>query len=559
TTFDKGFAKTAKIEGKALYSCVKQYGKLKLPPGATAETCIVADARGKVSRSKDKMARGFSKRCVGEDPPGSPRRPSVGMRVPAIASIAAMTAAASLTDRVFAGDLDTALLRESDDVAAAKCQQALTRDITKCYDARLKDYNACTKRGLKKGTIIDSSGLEACIGADTKAKVAKACGSQSKLAGDIAARCSGVDLLAAFPACGASDASSLHACLERETACVSCLAINEIGDLNRDCDSLDDGSANASCPDLTFPGTSLRFHPGHYLLLSGGSIGQEALDAIRDNPDVRGVSNVYNWVALEGDMGVYDFSAIAADLAAVKSINKRLMIMIRDKSFAGNPFIPVPLYMRTAEYAGGYVGDDQTGYIANRWVSAVNARYTALIQALGVAFSDDPFLEVVKTAESAPGHPVSELGPEFTPEGYATELGLRIDALADAFPDTVTALYLNWLKGANATALFDALTAHARERHVGIGGPDVEPNTAIAAYPYYPLYHGISPIMVEVQWPNYDTVEPPGDTDALLRFAIDDLRVNYICWQLRSGFETKVQATVASPDFAAEFPVDPTR
>ncbi len=65
--------------------------------------------------------------------------------------------------------------------------------------------------------------------------------------------------------------------------------------------------------------------------------------------------------------------------------------------------------------------------------------------------------------------------------------------------------------------------------------------------------------MVEVQWSNFDHTVPAGDTNALLRFAIDNLRVNYVAWLLRPGFETNVQTTIASPDFAAEFPLDPTR
>ncbi len=271
TNFAKSFAKAAKAGGKSVTTCVKLYGKNRLAAGNSAETCLVADSRGRVAKSKDKISRGFAKRCTSNDLSGTPSRPAIGVRVAAIANTAVTTAAASLSD----------------------------------------------------------------------------------------------------------------------------------------CDSLDDGSLNASCPDLTFPGTSLRFHPGHYVLNSGQSISQATLDEIANNPDVRGVSNVYDWVSLESAMGVYDFSAIAADLAAVKSINKRLMVMIRDKSFSGNPFLPVPAYMHTPEYSGGYIGADQVGYVAKHWVAAVNARHTALIQALGAAFSDDPFVEVVKTAESATAADVS--------------------------------------------------------------------------------------------------------------------------------------------------------
>lgn len=93
-----------------------------------------------------------------------------------------------------------------------------------------------------------------------------------------------------------------------------------------------------------------------------------------------------------------------------------------------------------------------------------------MIHALGAAFADDPFLEAVKTAESAVGRAVN-LEPEYSNAAYVTALNLRIDA----FPNTVTALYLNWLPGGDTPAMLDEIAAHAREHHVGLGGPDVDP------------------------------------------------------------------------------------
>ncbi len=551
--FAKDFTKTATIQGKELRGCLRDFAKGRLL--GTAEACLTADRRGKVGRGKDKSAARFAKNCAGSDQGGGARLASFGMRAAAVANTFAVVTHTTLADRVFAADLDTSLLA---DQTGARCQQAVVKNLAKCHATILKAYARCAKKGLKEGSVIDAAGLETCIGEDSGGKIARSCGAGSKLEGDLTARCAGVDLLSASPACGASDAATLHTCLEREARCTACLALDEVGDLYRDCDTFDDAAANGSCSPLTFPGTSLRFHPGHYLLESGPSISQLHLDQAANNPNVRGISTVYEWVNIEGDQpGSYDFSAISAALAAVKSINRRLMIMIRDKSFSGNPFIPVPFYMRTPEYSEGYLGSDQSGYIAKRWVPAVNARFVALIEALGAAFANDPCLEVVKTSESAAG-PASALGPEYSDVAYATALMNNVDALADFFPNTTTALYLNWLPG-NTPAMLDAITAHAQSRHVGIGGPDVRPDLAIEAYPYYPGYHGKAPIMVEVQWSNFDHTVPPGDTDALLRFAIDNLWVNYIAWLPRPGFESNVLATVTNLDFTAEFPVDPTR
>jgi len=93
--------------------------------------------------------------------------------------------------------------------------------VGQCLDATLKGFNKCKKDGLKAQSITNSSGLEACFGTDPTGKIQKTC--ETKLAAKLNSKCASVDPLAAFPACSSVD-------------------------LSADCDALDDGVTNGSCP-----------------------------------------------------------------------------------------------------------------------------------------------------------------------------------------------------------------------------------------------------------------------------------------------------------------------
>ena len=94
-----------------------------------------------------------------------------------------------------------------------------------CLDATLKGFNKCKKDGLKAQSITNSSGLEACFGTDPTGKIQKTC--ETKLAAKLNSKCASVDPLA---------------------ACHACLALNAADALSADCDVLDDGVTNGSCP-----------------------------------------------------------------------------------------------------------------------------------------------------------------------------------------------------------------------------------------------------------------------------------------------------------------------
>jgi len=150
-----------------------------------------------------------------------------------------------LMHEVFGSDLDTAIILQSDDKDAGKCQLDVAKATKKCQETKLKEFNRCKKDGLKDGSITDASGLEACMGLDPKSKIAKAC--VEKLAGKVAKCDPSVDLSDAFPGCGTDDPGDLGDCLDVLVECAVCQALNQVDNLARDCDTVDDGVVNGSC------------------------------------------------------------------------------------------------------------------------------------------------------------------------------------------------------------------------------------------------------------------------------------------------------------------------
>lgn len=281
----------------------------------------------------------------------------------------------------------------------------------------------------------------------------------------------------------------------------------------------------------------MPLNPGHYIQTEE-SISNDVLDTLVQNPNIKGVSVVYNWVDLEIQKNVYDFSSIENDLALLRPLNKQLIIMIRDKSFKKDLFIPVPSYMLTSEYQGGFSGTDS--HMAKRWVHSVSQRYRALITALGSKFNSDPNFEAIKTSETATGNTSGH--PDYNAENYFNELTLTINTLAKAFPDKVKVFYLNWLPG--MTNKLSDLALHAANQGVGIGGPDVHPDTLIPSYGLFSPLSGNVPLMTDVQYSNYEHVSPAGDSDQLLSFATTVLNVDYICWRLRKAYIHNITETI---------------
>jgi hypothetical protein len=151
------------------------------------------------------------------------------------------------------------------------------KSVLKCQDARMKSFNSCKKNALKAG-VTDPAQLADCIGDDGKSKIAKACG---KISGDVTKKCSGQDVAALFPGCGASTTGELTTCLETAADCRACAAIKNADGLDATC---------SACIPSGAIGEPICTYDGRSWCIGGDRDGEPCTDALL-NSDCPGGGN----------------------------------------------------------------------------------------------------------------------------------------------------------------------------------------------------------------------------------------------------------------------------
>ena len=249
---NKDAANVAKAQGKENARCLKDAGNAKIPP-ATAQSCLTADANGKVQKKKDKTTALDAATC---NPP-----PGFGYAGATSVNTADVQGEVDLAADVFGSDLGAAVIPCATNKPGCKCQQKVLGAVEKLVDVKFGLFVKCKKAALKAGANA-AAALEACvndagtpgsIAADTNGKVAKAVG---KLSDAITKKCDTPGVTAgSFPGnCSAAlNAATLGPCLDTEVECRACQMINQSDSLGVDCDLFDDGIANSSCNNYVGP------------------------------------------------------------------------------------------------------------------------------------------------------------------------------------------------------------------------------------------------------------------------------------------------------------------
>ena len=123
--------------------------------------------------------------------------------------------------------------------------------ITERLDAAIDRLRRHGQDHLAQGLDrVDEADLEACLGADPKGRVAKACSATSgKLASKVLPKaCAGMALDGVFPGCAAPGAPATASCVEASARCRICIALRSADNLlGVDCDLFDDADSNGSC------------------------------------------------------------------------------------------------------------------------------------------------------------------------------------------------------------------------------------------------------------------------------------------------------------------------
>jgi hypothetical protein len=276
---------------------------------------------------------------------------------------------------------------------------------------------------------------------------------------------------------------------------------------------------------------------------------------------LEGAQLKYTWRELEPRPDAYEFSAVDHDLKFLRGKGKRLFVQLQDVSFDADT-VNVPRYLLAdPRYGGGadkqysIEGADEphatpAGWVARRWDPTVRARFHKLLSALGKEF--DGQVEGINLAETAVDFGESgKLFPKgFTPQVYRDSIVANMVALKQAFPQSVTLQYANfmpgeWLPGDDRDYL-RSVYRRAKELKVGVGGPDLlpyQPAQMSHGYPLIAACAGAVPTAIAVQWGNYESQNPKTGKQVtipeLLAFAANYLKVDYIFWSTQEPFYSK--------------------
>lgn len=242
TAFNKAIRLVAKVQGRVIKKCLRQYAARSLV-AYTPEGCVQADRDGKVAHAAQQAVTIIHSKCTGVTP-------AFGVTATDPALAAAVRAQIETIHQTIAANLTTGMLATP---AGALCQARGTSALLACVDTRITEYLKCQKTGLRSGVITDATTLAAtCLGTGTSSQpdpnghIAFAC--SDKVETKLSQHCAGVDLTQAYERCGADTVTAVTDCLSGESTCQLCLLLTSVDALPRDCDLMDDGNgANGTC------------------------------------------------------------------------------------------------------------------------------------------------------------------------------------------------------------------------------------------------------------------------------------------------------------------------
>jgi cysteine-rich repeat protein len=243
-TLNEDLWKVSNVQAREILSCIEDGAQGTLA-GLTIEECLTADRRLKLKAAR-LWTKGHALRSCRFP------APDFGATDATTLNAVAMQKEIELIHRVFGSDLDAAIFSASGDTQdASLCQRHVAESVRRCQDERLRGFNRCKEKGLEDGNIQSFLDLQLCLDGEPTRKIAKACDpATGRIRKYISRKCvnKGIDLSDAFLGCGTDDAADLAACLHQIVECEVCLALNEADALSHDCDELDDGAVNGSCP-----------------------------------------------------------------------------------------------------------------------------------------------------------------------------------------------------------------------------------------------------------------------------------------------------------------------
>jgi hypothetical protein len=228
--------------------------------------------------------------------------------------------------------------------------------------------------------------------------------------------------------------------------------------------------------DEPIKGSGIKWHPGHYAeTQTYGSVPDAVITDISRVSAIRGVTQRYNWSSLEPKRGLYNFTAISADLAKLRPHGKRLILLLMDRSWSGTSTAHLPAYLLSESGTKGIYTHPVYGPAASTWREPIMDRLIALNAALAAKFDSEPLFEGMRFEEITPGMTPGDSGVpgDYTVPDMIRQWNRLATAAKLQWKRTNVFLNTNTLGGAAGPL---EIIEHAYKiGGVGVGGPDVLP------------------------------------------------------------------------------------
>ena len=187
-----------------------------------------------------------------------------------------------------------------------------------------------------------------------------------------------------------------------------------------------------------------------------------------------GVFKRWEWRALEPSIDSYDFSLLREELELATSLGLKYAIMVQFNSHNNNP-PAVPTDLLNSYYGGGVIPHaNGSSTICVRWNLNVLERLDLLFTTLSYEFGEE--FSFVALPESA-GAPLD--CNEVTAEDLYLGVHNTMTVLKKAFISTQTIQNINWVACGGGAEYLPLLGETAFEWNIGLGGPDIHPDSRI--------------------------------------------------------------------------------
>ncbi|KOV58210.1 hypothetical protein ADK64_36875 [Streptomyces sp. MMG1121] len=276
--------------------------------------------------------------------------------------------------------------------------------------------------------------------------------------------------------------------------------------------------------------------------------------AMIDRSDIDGVQVVVPWKALEGKKGEYKWSRLDNALKYLQERHKRLFVQVQDRFFdVAMQDANVPQYVKDEGGVAPTIDENPDnptthGAMVAQWNKGPRADFQALLKAMAAKF--DGKLAGVNLPETAVEVDTKTDHTKYTSKSY---IDAEIDNMSfgkKVFTKTQFIQYINFLPDDDDHKRMKEMFDLARDKGIGIGGPDTLPDRPYQMENSYKFLHeykdSLPLVAMAVQEPDINAKDPktgkPYTRERFTDFAHDYLGARQLFWTTEADWLQKPAA-----------------